>query len=69
MKECGFDAIQNHSTLEHNYIQNGFWSRSRAEELPNEKLFVTFIIRIDDVSKQVLNGVSPGMKETNIIYL
>ncbi len=61
---CGFDAIQNHSSLEHNYIQNGFWSRSRSEELPNEKLFVTFIIRIDDVSKQVLNGVTPGMKET-----
>ncbi len=61
---CGFDAIQNHSTLEHNYIQNGFWSCSRSEELPNEKLFVTFIIRIDDVGKQVLSGVTPGMKET-----
>lgn len=62
---CGFDAIQNHSTLEHNYIQNGFWARSRSEELPNEKLFVTFIVRIDDVSKQVLNGVTADMKEAD----
>lgn len=62
---CGFDAVQNHSTLDHNYIQNGFWAKSRAEELPNEKLFVTFIVRIDDVTKQVLNGVTPDMKETD----
>ena len=60
---CGFDAIQNHSTLEHNYIQNGFWARSMSEEIPNEKLFVTFIVRIEDVSKQVLTGVTAGMKE------
>ena len=62
---CGFDAIQNHSTLDHNYIQDGFWARNRSEELPNEKLFVTFIIRIDDVTKEVMNGVSPDMKETD----
>jgi hypothetical protein len=60
---CGFDAIQNHSTLEHNYIQDGFWSRSYAEELPNDKLFVTFIIRIEDVSKQVLAGITDKMSE------
>ena len=62
---CGFDAVQNHSTLDHNYIQNGFWAKSRGEELPNEKLFVTFIVRIDDVTKQVLNGVTPDMKEAD----
>ena len=61
---CGFDNIQNHSTLEHNYIRDGFWARTYAEEIPNKGLFVTFIVRIEDVTKQVLNGVSNSMSET-----
>src|SRR6187455_146682 len=60
---CGFDAVQNHSTLEHNYIRDGFWSNSNSEELPNPGLFVTFIIRIEDVTKQVLAGVTGTMSE------
>lgn len=60
---CGFDAIQNHSTLEHNYIRDGFWARNNGEEIPNPGLFVTFIIRIDDVTKDVLNGVSASADE------
>ncbi|MEQ1675126.1 MAG: S46 family peptidase [Chitinophagaceae bacterium] len=61
---CGFDAVQNHSTLEHNYIRDGFWAKNHGEEIPNQGLFVTFIVRIDDVSKQVLNGVTPAMSES-----
>lgn len=61
---CGFDAVQNHSTLEHNYIKDGFWAMSNAEELPNPGLFVTFIVRIEDVTKQVLNGVTAKMTES-----
>ena len=61
---CGFDAIQNHSTLDHNYIRDGFWARNNTEELPNPGLFVTFIVRIEDVSKQVLNGVTAAMSES-----
>ena len=61
---CGFDAIQNHSTLDHNYIRDGFWAASNDEEIPNAGLFVTFIVRIDDVSKQVLNGVTAIMSES-----
>ncbi|MFN0081329.1 MAG: S46 family peptidase [Ferruginibacter sp.] len=60
---CGFDAIQNHSTLQNNYIRDGFWSRNNAEEIPNKGLFVTFIVRIDDVSKAALEGVTKGMAE------
>jgi hypothetical protein len=60
---CGFDAIQNHSTLQNNYIRDGFWARTTGEEIPNPGLFVTFIIRIDDVTKQVLNGVTKNMDE------
>src|SRR5688572_32196816 len=60
---CGFDAIQNHSTLERNYIRDGFWAKNNSEELPNPGLFVTFIVRIEDVTKQVLNGVTATMSE------
>ena len=61
---CGFDAVQNHSTLDRNYIRDGFWAKNNGEELANPALSVTFIIRIDDVSKQVLNGVTAGMSES-----
>lgn len=60
---CGFDAVQNHSTLDHNYIRDGFWAKSKAQELPNAGLFVTFIVRIEDVSNQVLAGVTANLKE------
>jgi hypothetical protein len=60
---CGFDAIQNHSTLDHNYIRDGFWAKNYGEELSNPGLYVTFIVRIEDVSKQVLNGVTPALAE------
>ncbi|HZI54688.1 MAG TPA: S46 family peptidase, partial [Chitinophagaceae bacterium] len=61
---CGFDVIQNHSTLDRNYIRDGFWAKNNAEEIPNPGLFVTFIVRIDDVSKQVLNGVTTELSES-----
>ena len=60
---CGFDAIQNHSTLERNYIRDGFWARNKGEEIPNPGLFVTFIIRIEEVTKSALAGVTQGMTE------
>ncbi len=60
---CGFDAIQNHSTLEHNYLKDGFWARNYGEEIPNPGLYATFIVRIEDVTKQVLNGVTSSMSE------
>ena len=60
---CGFDAIQNHSSLEKNYIRDGFWAKNNAEEIPNKGLFVTFIVRIDDVTKQAMKGVLAGFSE------
>lgn len=45
---CGYDAIQAHSTLENNYIKDGFWAKDLTEEMPNPGLFATFIVRIDD---------------------
>ena len=61
---CGFDAVQNNSTLEHNYIRDGFWAMNYGQEIPNPGLYVTFIVRIDDVTKQVLNNITPGMTES-----
>ena len=66
---CGFDAIQNHSTLDRNYIRDGFWARNIGEEIPNQGLFVTFIIRIDDVTKEVMNGVGPKFEEKERQYV
>lgn len=60
---CGFDAIQNHSTLENNYIRDGFWAQNNAKEIPNAGLFVTFIVRIDDVTNAVMKGVTSSMTE------
>ena len=55
---CGFDAIQKQSSEAHDYLTNGFWAYKMEEELPNKNLEVTFIIKIEDVTKQVLNGVT-----------
>ena len=60
---CGFDAIQNHSSVVNNYIQNGFWAYNYGQELQNQGLFATFIVRIEEVTKQVLANVSPTMTE------
>lgn len=60
---CGFDAIQNHSSLEKNYIRDGFWAKNNGDEIPNKGLFATFIVRIDDVTAQAMKGVLAGMSE------
>lgn len=61
---CGFDQIQNHSTLDRNYIRDGFWAKNNTEEIPNPGLFVTFIVRIEDVSKHVLKNVTTSLSES-----
>ncbi|HBX45820.1 MAG TPA: serine protease [Porphyromonadaceae bacterium] len=50
---CGYGQIQQHSTLENNYLENGFWAMTQAQELPNDGLTVTFIDKIDDVTDYV----------------
>ncbi len=55
---CGFDAIQNLSSVENDYLTNGFWAYKLSDELPNKNLEVTFVISINDVTKQILEGVS-----------
>ncbi len=60
---CGFDAIADQSTIEHNYLENGFWAKKTGDELPIPGLFVTFIVRIEDVSEAALAGVTDDMDE------
>ena len=60
---CGFGEIQSHSSLENDYLKDGFWAMSKQEELPNENLYIEFIVRIDDVTTKALNGVTNTMTE------
>ncbi|WP_435136502.1 S46 family peptidase [Formosa sp. A9] len=60
---CGYGQIQSHSSLENDYLKDGFWAKTLADELPNEGLYVEFIVRIEDVTDRVLDGVTPEMTE------
>ena len=61
---CGYGSIQLHSTVEHDYLRDGFWAMSKEEELTNPNLAVTFLIRIEEVTDQILANVKQGMSET-----
>lgn len=66
---CGYGAIQSHSTLEHDYLTEGFWATSRSEELPNPGLSVTFIDRIEDVTDYVKEALKKDNDPEGINYL
>lgn len=53
---CGFSQIQSHSSVENDYLKNGFWAKSKSEELKNPGLFVDRVVRIEDVTETVLFG-------------
>jgi hypothetical protein len=55
---CGYGQIQKHSSLDHDYLTNGFWAMSKEEELPNPGLSVTFLKRMEDVTDKVLTGIT-----------
>ncbi len=55
---CGFDAIQKHSSLENDYLKNGFWAKSKSEELACPWLRVTFVKEIRDVTELVFKGIT-----------
>ncbi|MDP4292077.1 MAG: S46 family peptidase, partial [Bacteroidota bacterium] len=60
---CGYGSIQSHSTVEHDYLTNGFWAYSKQEELPCPGLTVRFLVRMEDVTKAVLAKVNKQMSE------
>ena len=61
---CGYGVIQSHSTVEHDYLKDGFWAMSKDEELANPGLSVTFLVRIEDVTGRVLKDVTNDMTES-----
>ena len=69
---CGYDAIASASTLDNNYLQNGFYAKNKGEEIPTT-LSVQFLLRIDDVTKEVLdslkelNGVDRAKKQASVL--
>jgi len=58
---CGFGQIQSHSSLENDYLKDGFWAMSLKEEIPNDGLYVEFIVRIEDVTEAMLKNVTDAM--------
>lgn len=60
---CGYSYIQRHSSVEHDYLKDGFWAMNRSVELPNKGLTVSFLQYMKDVTAKVLQGYSQGMSE------
>ncbi|MBN2173722.1 MAG: S46 family peptidase, partial [Bacteroidales bacterium] len=60
---CGYSRIQKHSSVEHDYLTDGFWAMDMSQELPNPGLTVTFLVRMEEVTDQVLEVVDEAMTE------
>ncbi len=60
---CGYGSIQRHSSIEHDYLTEGFWASSCAEELPCPGLTCTLLIRMEDVSDKILSVIPSGATE------
>lgn len=66
---CGYGSIQDHSTVEHDYLTDGFWAKTREEELHSPEITASFLIRMEDVTPKVLkeiNGLPDAEKETKL---
>ena len=66
---CGYDAIQKLSSVEHNYLEDGYWAKSFAEELPAEGVVVSFVDKIEDVTAYVQAELKKIRKGTGMEYL
>ncbi|MFT2010056.1 S46 family peptidase [Pontibacter sp. 13R65] len=60
---CGYSAIQSHSSTENDYLTDGFWAKSKEQELSNPSLFVDILVRMEDVTAQVLEGINNNTPE------
>ena len=60
---CGYDAIQSHSTVDHDYLTDGFWAMTKEQELPCNGMYANFLVKIEDVTSRVMENVKPGMSE------
>lgn len=55
---CGYGQIQSHSSLENDYLKDGFWAMTKNDELPNAGLTATFVVRIEDVTSQIMRAIA-----------
>jgi len=62
---CGYGIIQQHSSLEHDYLTDGFWARTKEEEIPSPTLSIRFLIRIEDVTQQIVKNLTDDLSETD----
>ncbi|MDR1006229.1 MAG: S46 family peptidase [Bacteroidales bacterium] len=62
---CGYPQIQQHSSVDHDYLSNGFWAYSKDQELPNPGLTAKFLVKMEDVSDKILAGVTNDMTEAD----
>lgn len=60
---CGYGSIADLSTAQHNYLRDGYWAKTKADELPPKRLFVRFFVRMDNVTDRMLAVVNPSMSE------
>src|SRR5659263_155173 len=60
---CGFGQIQKHSSVEHDYLTNGFWAMNKSEELTNPGLTVQFLVRMEDITDEMLKNVTDKMDQ------
>jgi hypothetical protein len=63
---CGYSYIQYHSSLEHDYLTDGFWAKNAAEELICDQLTATFIVSIEEVTESMNKGIEVGMAPSEI---
>ena len=64
---CGYGAIQRHSSIENDYLTDGFWAMSREEELPNERLSVTFLRYMQDVTLEMEEGITGELDAEEVL--
>ena len=62
---CGFSQIQKHSSVENDYLTDGFWAMNLEEELVNPGLTATLMVEMREVTTEVFNGITDGMKEND----
>ncbi len=62
---CGYNAIQSHSTTGHDYLANGFWAMKQSEELQNERMCASFLVRVENVTDSVIPFLPDTLKETD----
>ncbi|MCQ2299269.1 MAG: S46 family peptidase [Bacteroidales bacterium] len=62
---CGYSYITSHSTVEHDYLTHGFWAMTREQELPCPGLTATRLVKMEDVTFQVLDGITPETSEAD----